>query len=131
VEEITKHIVMGLKTFAKYCGGKYPQAKMVYGDVTSMELNRTVGLPPRSPPKDKALQEVYAECIKASLGFGWMNELQRHDAGAVYHGKTVGPQDRGKVLFRWTLPGGRFRVIYGDLHFEDVSAARLKELERQ
>jgi outer membrane lipoprotein-sorting protein len=131
VEEITKHIVTGLKTYAKYCDGKYPQAKMVYGDVTSMEMNRRAGLPPRSPPKDNALGNVYMECVKASTGFAWMNELQRHDAGAIYHGKTVGPQDRDKVLFRWTRPDGRFRVIYGDLHFDDVSAERLKKLETQ
>jgi len=129
VEEITKDIITGFKTFAKYCGGRYPQSKMIYGDVTSEELNRSAGLPPRSPPKDKALDKVYFECMKAWRGFGQINELQRHDAGAIYHGKTVGPQDKSKVLFRWTLADGRFRVIYGDLRVEDVSAARLKELE--
>jgi outer membrane lipoprotein-sorting protein len=131
VDEITRHIIVGLKTYAKYCGGRYPQAKMVYGDVTSIELNRTLGLPDRSPPKDRALDKAYSEAMKASLGFGWINTLQREDAGAIYHGKTVGPQDKNKVLFRWTRPDGRFRVLYGDLHFEDVTAARLKKLESQ
>ena len=133
VEEITKDIVLGLKVFAKYSGGKYPQAKMVYGDVTSEELNKNAGLPPRSPPadrNDKALWKVYGECLPAWRGFGQINELQRHDAGAVYHGKTVGPEDTTKVLFRWTLNDGRFRVIYGDLHVEDVVEAKLKMLEK-
>jgi outer membrane lipoprotein-sorting protein len=129
VEEITKDIIVGFKTFAKYCGGKYPQTKMIYGDVTSEELNRNAGLPLRSPPTDKALDKVYWECIKAYAGFGQINVLQRHDTGAIYHGKSVGPADTNKVLFRWTLTDGRFRVIYGDLHVEDVSAAKLKVLE--
>jgi outer membrane lipoprotein-sorting protein len=128
-DEVTKHIVTGLKTYEKYCGGRYPQVTRVYGDVTSEELNRNAGLPPRSPPTDKALDKVYWECSQAWPGFGHMNVLQRQDAGAIYHGKTVGPQDKNKVLFRWTLPDGQFRVIYGDLHHEDVDAARLKKLE--
>jgi outer membrane lipoprotein-sorting protein len=128
VEKITKDIVLGLKTFAKYGGGKYPQVKMVYGDTTSEELNVNAGLPRRGPPKD-IRSDVYVECLKAYAGFGQINHLQRHDAGAVYHGKTVGPEDKNKVLFRWTLTDGRFRVIYGDLHVEDVTEARLKMLE--
>jgi hypothetical protein len=130
MEEVTGFIVFGFKTYHKYCG-RYPQHTKIYGDVTSIELNRNAGLPDRSPPKDRALDKIYSECLKASAGFAWINELQRHDAGALYHGKTVGPEDKNKVLFRWTRPDGRFRVIYGDLHVEDVSAARLKKLETQ
>jgi hypothetical protein len=129
VEKITKDIVTGLKTYAKYCGGKYPQAKLVYGDVTSEELNRHAGLPPRSPPKDFGLQNVHAECLRAYAGFGQINVLQRHSRDAVNHGRTVGPQDKGKVLFRWKLNDGRFRVTYGDLRVEDVSEAKLKKVE--
>ena len=69
------------------------------------------------------------ECLAAYAGIGRISMLQRDDAGAIYHGKTVGPADTNKVLFRWTLADGRFRVIYGDLHVEDVSAAKLKILE--
>jgi outer membrane lipoprotein-sorting protein len=128
VERITKQIVTGLKTFAKYSGGKYPHAKMVYGDVTSEELNHNAGLPLRGPPADTRSQ-VYVECLNAYAGFAQINELQRHSRDAVYHGKTVGPQDKGKVLFRWKLNDGRFRVILGDLRVEDVVEARLKQLE--
>jgi outer membrane lipoprotein-sorting protein len=128
VERITKDIVTGLKTFAKYSGGKYPQAKMVYGDVTSEELNRNAGLPLRGPPADTR-SKVYTDCLQAYAGFGQINELQRHSRDAVYHGKTVGPKDRDKVLFRWKLNDGRFRIIFGDLRVEDVVEARLKKLE--
>jgi outer membrane lipoprotein-sorting protein len=130
VEEITGFITFGFKTYLKYCG-RYPQHTKIYGDVTSIELNRNARLPDRSLPKDRALDNIYSECMKASRGFGWINELQRHDAGAIYHGKNVDPQDKNKVLFRWTLPDGRFRVIYADLRVEDVSARRLKKLETQ
>lgn len=108
--------------------GRYPQVKRVYGDVTSEELNRNAGLPPRSPPKDIA-SPACVECLRAYAGFGWMYELQRRSRAAVYHGKTVGPQDKGKLLLRWKLNDGRSRVLYGHLRMEDVSEARLKKLE--
>jgi len=133
VDEITKDIIAGFKIFAKYSGGAYPHHKLIYGDVTSEELNRNAGLPPRSLPADgdKALWAIYSECLPARRGFGQITQLQRHDAGAIYHGKTVGPKDKNKVLFRWTLVDGRFRVIYGDLRVEDVSVERLKKLEAE
>jgi hypothetical protein len=49
----------------------------------------------------------------------------------VYNGRTVGPNDKDKILLRWKLDDGRYAVIYGDLHHETVTAERLKALENQ
>lgn len=68
---------------------------MVHGDVTSEELNRNAGLPIRSPPKDVCSQ-VYVERLWVYAGFGWINELQRHSREAVYHGKTVAPEEKNR-----------------------------------
>jgi outer membrane lipoprotein-sorting protein len=131
VEKMTKEIVAALKTFAKYGGGQYPQVKMVYGDVTRDELFKNAGLPARGLPSatDKELLKTHGECMKATLGFATINTLQRKSRDAVYHGKTVGPEDKDKVLFRWKLNDGRFRVIFGDLHVKDVTAGEVKKLE--
>jgi outer membrane lipoprotein-sorting protein len=132
VDEITKHIVTGLKTYAKYCGGKYPQARMVYGDVTSDELGKAAGLTSlRKPTTEDIGRDEYAECLRAMAGFGWINTIQRHNPDAVYNGKTVGPEDKDKVLFRWKLEDGQYRVIYGDLRAETVTAERLKKVEKR
>jgi hypothetical protein len=58
-----------------------------------------------------------------------MGVLQATSKEAVCHGKTVGPEDRDKVLFRWRLDDGGYRVIFGDLTARTVSAEKLKELE--
>jgi hypothetical protein len=131
-EEITKHIVLGLKTYAKYCGGKYPRARMVYGDVTGEELGKAAGLSSlfKPAPEDVGRPE-YAECLRAQRGLGWINTIQRHNPDAAYNGKTVGPDDKDKVLFRWKLEDGRYQVIYGDLRAETVTAERLKKLEKR
>jgi hypothetical protein len=130
-EHPTEHIVKGLRAYAKYCGGKYPAVQVVYGDVTSARLFKAAGLrsPAQGPTAEESVREEYRECSAAAHGFAWMNTIQRHNPDAAYHGKVVGPQDGGKVLFRWRLPGGDYRVIYGDLGAETVTAARLQALE--
>jgi outer membrane lipoprotein-sorting protein len=131
-EEITKHVVTGLKTYAKYCGGKYPQARMVYGDVTADELGKGAGLTNlRKPTPEDIGRPEYGECLQAAQGFAWINTIQRHNPDAAWNGKTVGPSDKDKVLFRWKLEDGRYQVIYGDLRAEAVSAERLKKLEKR
>jgi hypothetical protein len=131
-EEETKHVVKGLKTYLKYCG-EYPQVKMVYGDVTSGRLFRAAGLsnPHKVAPREEMLKDEYAECQPAKLGFAWMNTIQRHNPDAAYYGKTVGPENKEKVLFRWKLEDGSYRAIFGDLRAETVKAEKLKELERR
>jgi outer membrane lipoprotein-sorting protein len=132
-EEQTEPIVNGLKTYAKYCGGKYPQARTVYGDITSERLYRAAGLsaPCKVAPREEQLRDDYKECSAAKLGFAHMNTIQRHNPDAAYYGKTVGPEDKDKVLFRWQLDDSDFRVIFGDLRAETVTARKLKELERR
>jgi outer membrane lipoprotein-sorting protein len=47
----------------------------------------------------------------------------------VYYGDIVGPADADKVLLRWKLSDTEYRVIYGNLTAETVSAEKLAELE--
>jgi outer membrane lipoprotein-sorting protein len=134
VEEETEEIVRGLKTYAKYCGGKYPQVKFVYGDVTSENLFRSAGFSssrrlPANPEDIK--KDEYVECSRARLGYAHLCCIQMHNPDAAYHGKTVGPEDKEKVLFRWKLATGEYRVIFGDLRAETVTADELKERERR
>jgi hypothetical protein len=46
-----------------------------------------------------------------------------------YYGKTVTPKDADKVLMRWKVSDNEYRVIFGDLHAETVTADKLAELE--
>jgi outer membrane lipoprotein-sorting protein len=47
-----------------------------------------------------------------------------------YHGDLAKPGDAHKVLVRWKVSASEYRVIYGDLRAETVSAERLEELEK-
>jgi outer membrane lipoprotein-sorting protein len=130
-EEQTESIVNALRVYARYCGDKYPQANIVYGDITSQRLYRSAGLsnPHKVAPREEQLRDSYRECSAARLGFAHLNAIQCHNPDSAYHGKTVGPDDRDRVLFRWKLADGAFRVIFGDLRAETVTARKLRELE--
>jgi outer membrane lipoprotein-sorting protein len=126
----TKEIVKALKIYAKHCGGKYPQAATVYPDVAMMELKRTIGVSD-PPTKQQAQSGAYDEVMGASWGLGWIYWIQQYNPDPAYSGKTVGPADKDKVLFRWKLGTGDYQVIYGDLHTTTLTAARLKEIEKR
>jgi outer membrane lipoprotein-sorting protein len=128
VEKQTKEIVRALKTYAHCCGGKYPQVRTIYGDVVQADLRRHLGV--SSPPTKEDLENGgYDRVMAANNGFAWMTTLQRHNSSCAYYGKTVGPQDKEKVLFRWKLLTGEYRVIYGDLRAETVTAEKLRKRE--
>ena len=69
----------------------------------------------------------------ADLKYGaqHIGKLEAEGKEAVYYGETVTAADSDKVLLRWKLDDGRYRVIFGDLRIEDVSAERLAELEAE
>jgi outer membrane lipoprotein-sorting protein len=119
-----REITTALKTFAEFSGGHYPRVKMVYGDVTRDELVRMAGV--QWPPKPAQLRDEKVGKIYGSMmGFAHINSILRDNPDAAYYGKTVGPNDKDKVLLRWKLDDGKYQVVFGDLHAEIVTAERL------
>jgi len=55
--------------------------------------------------------------------------LAGQGAEPVYHGDVVTPSDAELPLMRWKVSDGQYRVIFGDLHAETVTAEVLAELE--
>ncbi|HPY50551.1 MAG TPA: hypothetical protein PLO68_11845, partial [Sedimentisphaerales bacterium] len=55
--------------------------------------------------------------------------LAGQGAEPVYHGYVVTPSDAELPLMRWKVSDGQYRVIFGDLHAETVTAEVLAELE--
>ncbi len=56
--------------------------------------------------------------------------LQWDKKDRAYYGKTVTPNDADQVLMRWKVSDNEYRVIFGDLHAETVTAEKLAELEK-
>jgi hypothetical protein len=56
--------------------------------------------------------------------------LQWYKKDRAYYGKLVTPKDADKVLMRWKVSDNEYRVIFGDLHAQTVTAEKLAELEK-
>ncbi|MBN2271583.1 MAG: hypothetical protein JXN61_13275 [Sedimentisphaerales bacterium] len=47
-----------------------------------------------------------------------------------YYGQSVTPANADKVLMRWKVSDNEYRVIFGDLHVETITAEKLTEFEK-
>lgn len=56
--------------------------------------------------------------------------LLADDKDPAYYGDVVTPEDSDQVLMRWQVSETEYRVIFGSLHVETVSAEALAELEK-
>ena len=115
-------LVEGLKYFAQINDGKYP-AKLSIGDILG-EIGNIFRANNSDP---HFLDDGKISTLK--YGAQFFGTLEPEGKEPVYNGATVTAADSDKVLVRWKLDDGKYRVIYGDLRIEDVSSGRLEELE--
>jgi outer membrane lipoprotein-sorting protein len=55
--------------------------------------------------------------------------LTQEDRDPAYYGNIVTPADADRILMRWKVSDTEYRVIFGSLHVETVTADVLAELE--
>lgn len=84
--------------------------KMVYGDVTRDELVKMLGVQWPPTTMGQMQDKKFAKVEQATDGFAQINVTQRNNPDAAYYGRTVGPSDKDKVLFRWKLDDGRYDI---------------------
>jgi hypothetical protein len=61
---------------------------------------------------------------------GFYNKLVQEGKDPVYHGDKVTTEFGDSVLMRWKISDDTYRVIFGDLKIENVTAEQLKEMEQ-
>jgi outer membrane lipoprotein-sorting protein len=116
-------LVEGLAYFAQINDGKYP-AKLSVRDVV-IEIGEIY----RAKSGDPFFRIDDAQVSILKYGVQFFGTLQTEGKDPVYYGQTVTAVDANKVLLRWKLDNGQYRVILGDLRIQDVSPTRLAELE--
>jgi hypothetical protein len=121
--ESGEQLVAGLAHFAELSGGKYP-SKLTIGDILG-----EVGQLFEKRSGDPSFRVDDAQISNLKYGAQDLRQLEVDGKEPVYNGRSVTAADTGKVLVRWKLEGGLYRVVFGDLRIEDVSAERLAELE--
>ena len=93
-------------------------------------LSRPWSIQPHEHLAEDTFAKEVAEYVEhAFQGFAVFNRVLQANPDAAYYGKTVSPNNKNKVLLRWKLDDGKYKVIFGDLRSETVTAERLKGLE--
>jgi len=121
-------VIQGLKLFADAVR-KYPADFKTAG----REYRMGSGFDPNSyndmsdEEKTRKTSEVI---LMAAVPNFFYNSLVGQGKEPAYYGETVGPNDTDKILLRWKLDDGQYRVIFGDLRAKTVTAKELAELEK-
>ncbi len=114
-----------LQIYGRLTEGRYPSDPAL---LTAMSLlDRILDQNPRSRNRDPGL---VTEILQLRNLSGFYARLLKEDREVAWYGETVTERDVDRVLLRWRLEDGTYRVIFGDLHTETVSPERLAELEQ-
>jgi len=124
-----ENAIKGLRLFADAVG-KYPasfETRALVG-----EWRKHTGFDPNSYKdlSDEERTRKTSEVISLGVPGFLYKTLVEENKDPVYYGETVGPDDGDKVLLRWKLDNGQYRVIFGDLSIKNVTPEELAELEK-
>jgi hypothetical protein len=75
------------------------------------------------------MQQVTAIMVKFQAPVLFYAKLTHDGNDPAYYGKDVTAGDANAVLMNWKISDGTYRVIYGDLSAENVTAEKLKQME--
>jgi hypothetical protein len=119
-----EHAVAGLRAYAKLVGGRYPSSLSLSTAIAEAEryVEKHDSYDERAGRDVGLLFEIRSTC-------NFYAELSRSGSDPAYYGDDVVGSDFDRVLLRWRLDDGRYRVIYGDLRAETVDSSRLEKLE--
>lgn len=121
-----EELIDALKFFLELSGDRFPKS------LNAMDLSQELidlgkeGLKPQLTG-----QEGQGKVMQFTIACTNFQMLSMQNADPKYYGDTVKPGEFDKVLVRWKNENGKYLVIFGDLHTEEVTAERLAELEAQ
>ncbi|MBN2180270.1 MAG: hypothetical protein JW715_00035 [Sedimentisphaerales bacterium] len=123
--------VRGLRLF-KDLAGNYPAS--LEKDSLAGQARKLINF--EGPDSLKGLSDEEktrktSELISLIMPEDFYAELVEKNKEPAYYGEKVGPGDSGKVLLRWKLDDGQYRVIFGDLNAKTVTIEELTELENR
>jgi len=113
-------VFTGLKLFAQMCGGKYPS------NMSMLTIVKEGG----QYVTDKHADSNQRDMMDIGGAAMFYAMLVKEKKDPAYYGNKVTAADSNMVLMRWKISDNQYRVIYGDLHTEDVNFEKLAELEK-
>ena len=119
-------IIDVLRLFVEYADGKYPASLKTATVAKAMAPALKKKFPRGSAEPSK---ELVARLMKIDRVGRMYTTLEKDGKDPAYYGDRVSAESPNAVLFRWKTDDNTYRVVFGDLRTEDVSAEKLAELE--
>jgi len=120
-------IAFALRLYAELSGGHYPRVKTF--DPAAIRAEMLKMADSAAPADTEAAREKKHQQIEQSLaGLNWIARILRIQYLSGYRGLIAGPADKDQVLFWWMASDDRYRVFYGDLRSEVVTADQWSKL---
>lgn len=125
-----KDVIRGLGVWLELLDGRYPDSLEPKAAIKQSDplLSAKYGnMNALNEDKKKELEEKTYDLFFASAFY---DKLVREKKDVAYYGDKVAVEDSGKVLMRWKISGDKYRVVFGDLRRDSVTAEKLAELEK-
>jgi hypothetical protein len=119
--------IQGLRAFAEITYGKYPSSLAIATAMT--EAGKALKESGRDPNDEEEVNRMMSNMMSIPTTCAFYAELVTENKDAAYYGDKVTAEDADSVLMRWKVSESQYRVIFGDLRTEDVTAEELAELE--
>ena len=107
--------IEGLRAYASLSDGRYPSDPAF--DTAASEIRKDRDRLKKEGDWGPEEIKIFFKVRGLSVFYA---ELVEKGIDVEYNGATVGATDFDKVLMRWKLEDGRWRVIYGDLRSETI-----------
>ena len=121
-----EEIIEVLRLFVEFADGKYPASLKTMTVAKAITPALKKRFPPGSPEPSK---EFIARLTKIDRVGMMYTTLEKEGKDPAYYGDKVSVESPNAVLFRWKINDDTYRVVFGNLSTEDVSAEKLAELE--
>jgi hypothetical protein len=118
-----EEIIDVLRLFVEFADGRYPASLKTVTVVNALAPALKQKLSAKPGP------ELIARLMKVDMVGMMYTALERDGKDPAYYGDRVSAATPQAVLFRWKIDDNRYRVVFGDLRTEDVSADKLIQLE--
>ena len=121
-----EEIIEVLRLFVEYADGKYPASLKTMTVAKAIAPALKKKFPPGSPEPSKELLASFMRVDRVGMMY---TTLEKDGKDPAYYGDKVSAESPDAVLFRWKIDDDTYRVVFGDLRTEDVSAEKLAKLE--
>jgi hypothetical protein len=110
-------IVLTMVLFANFFGGRSPADGSLYRNGRLL-VKYCLG----------GIEAERSNVLAAKARYEYIVQNQKFK-DVVYYGDSVDPSDSNAVLIQWKVSDGEYRVVFGDLREETVSAEELIRLQ--